>query len=74
MTRDKKTKLNLPSLVEDDDFKDNLFDSTSLKNNKENPASLLLELSNIISFKLLQASINQNTQIDKICAIILNSS
>ena len=36
-----------------------------------NPAQILLELSNIISFKWLQTSINENTEEDKTCAVII---
>lgn len=70
MTRDKKQELRKPELIEDNELKQELFNYTILSKNKKNPSDLLMDLSNIISFKLLQASINVNTQVNKICAII----
>ena len=70
MTRNKKSELRIPELLEDNELKEEYFNHGILSEDKKNPAQLLLELSNIISFKLLQASINQNTEADKICAII----
>jgi len=70
MLRDKKSEIRIPELLEDNELKDEYYNHVMLSEDKKNPAQLLLELSNIISFKLLQASINQNTDSDKICAII----
>ena len=58
MTRNKKIELRIPELLEDTEIKEEYFNYALLSEDKKNPEQLLLELSNIISFKLLQASIN----------------
>ena len=70
MTRNKKSEIRIPELLDDNELKEEYFNYVKLSEDKKNPAQILLELSNIISFKLLQASINQNTEADKICAVI----
>ena len=70
MVKNKKTELRIPQLLENDELLPDYFNHTGLSEGKKNPAEFLLDLSNIISFKLYQASINQNTDPDKICAII----
>jgi len=42
----------------------------SLSEGKKTPSQLLLELTNILSFKLFQSTINQSPDTDKIYAII----
>ena len=70
MIKNKKSELRIPELLEDNGLKEEYFSHTLLSDDKKNPAQLLLELSNVLSFKLLQASIKQNTESEKICAVI----
>ena len=70
MIRNKKSELRLPQLPENNELKPEYFNFIALKGDKKNPSQLLLDLSNIISFKLYQASVKVNTEAEKICAII----
>ena len=69
-SKSKKSELKIPELLEEKDEIEKLYIYSKLAMELKDPSSLLLELSKTISFKLLQASINQNTQAEKICAII----
>jgi len=70
MTKKKKTELRLPELLENNELDEEYFNYSLLSEDKKNPSQLLLDLSIVISYKLLQASINQNTEADKICVVI----
>ena len=70
MVKNKKTELRFPELPENNELVPDCFNHIELSGDKKNPIQILLDLSNIISFKLFQAAVNQNTESDKICAII----
>ena len=70
MIRNKKSELRLPQLPENNELKPEYFNFVPLSGEKKNPSQLLIDLSNIISFKFYQASVKVNTETDKICAII----
>ena len=64
MTISKTRENRIPELLDDSELKEEFFNYGKLSEDKKNPAQIFLELSNIISFKLLQATINQNTEAD----------
>ena len=70
MTRNKKVQLRIPELLENNELNEEYFKDELLYADKKNLSQLLLDLSNIISYKLFQASVNQVTDTEKICSII----
>ena len=70
MTRNKKSEIRIPELFDNNELKEEYFNCGKLSEDEKYPARVLSELSNIISFKILQASINQNTEANKICVVI----
>ena len=67
----KKKELIFPdSFDENEEIKEMFLSHSNLDDNLKDPSELILELSQLISIKLLQASVTRNTQTEKICAII----